>query len=160
MSPIPPHRHPQLLDWLAARSAAHSAWCEETGAAGEDAWDFSPGSLDVLEQLIRDRYRDEEHVHADRLGSFLQGACWYVGEVAVRRLGYQWRFEPFAVGREPLPDLFGSGEPGMIDSPTVAAPREKQGTGPMELIRSLFWELDDVDQPLDAHLRDILDGKN
>lgn len=158
MSPIPPHDHPQLLDWLTTRRAAHPAWCRETGR-GEDFWDFTPGSLHVLEQLIRDRYRDDEQMHADRLSNFLQGACWYVGEVAVRERGHQWRFDPFAVGDAPLPDLFASGEPGMIDSPTVAAPRERQGTGPMELIRSLFWELDDIDEPLDAHLTDILDGR-
>ncbi|NGN66673.1 hypothetical protein G5C51_22560 [Streptomyces sp. A7024] len=152
-----PSPAPDLPGWLAARSEQFADWCRETGAS-EGTWDFSAASLETLEGLIRARYRGEEQIHADRLSLFLQGACWYVGEVAVRHRGYRWHYWPFAGPGEPLPAIFASGEPGVIDSPSVGAPRAKEGKGtdPLGLILTLFWTVDDIDEPVEAHLTDIL----
>ncbi|WP_419996227.1 hypothetical protein [Streptomyces boninensis] len=150
---------PDLPAWLAERSRQFDGWCRATGAP-EGTWDFSPASLDALEELVRARYGSEEQIDDDRMGLFLQGACWYVGEVAVRQRGYRWHFWPFAVAGAALPTPFSSGEPGVIDSPSVgaASAREGQGTDPMGLILTLFWTVDDVDEPVEAHLTDILEG--
>lgn len=58
----------------------------------------------------------------------------------------------------PLPALFTAGAPGFIDTPSVAKPRarEGQGTDPLGLILTLFWQRDDTDRPVRARLRDIL----
>ncbi|MFE6776581.1 hypothetical protein [Streptomyces sp. NPDC057702] len=148
----------ELAAWLTDRSRRFDRWCEETGAP-EGTWDFSPASLVTLEALVRARYEGERQVHEDRTGPFLQGTCWYVGEVAVRHRGRRWRYEPFAVAGAPLPALFGSGQPGVIDTPTVAAPRAGKGQGvdPFGLVLTLFWDLDDDDEPIEAHLGDVLD---
>ncbi|MGP3984195.1 hypothetical protein [Streptomyces sp. KR80] len=158
MDEIPqPSLIPDLPAWLEARSQQFTNWCQDTGAP-EDTWDFSAASLEALEELVRARYHSEEQIHTDRMSLFLQGACWYVGEVAVRHRGHQWRYEPFAVAGAPLPAPFGSGEPGVIDTPAVAHPRAKegQGTDPLGLILTLFWDVDDADEPIEAHLTDIL----
>ncbi|MER5216554.1 hypothetical protein ABT063_39970 [Streptomyces sp. NPDC002838] len=147
----------QLQTWLEERANSFDAWAEETGMPGR--WDFTPESLDVLEDLVRSRYGSEEAVRAGRTDPFLQGAVWYVGETACRAKKLVWHYWPFAPARSPLPDLFGAGQPGFIDSPSVGKPRarEGQGTDPLGLIRTLFWTKDDIDRPVTAHLRDILD---
>lgn len=50
------------------------------------------------------------------MDAFLQGAVRYVGEAACRRKGLMWRYWPFNGDGGVLPDLFGSGEPGIIDT--------------------------------------------
>ncbi|MEV0636937.1 hypothetical protein AB0I77_18650 [Streptomyces sp. NPDC050619] len=146
----------QLETWLAERASSFDAWAEETGQPGR--WDFTPESLDALEDLVRSRYGSDAAIDAGRTDPFLQGAIWYIGEMACRKKGLVWHYWPFATGRAPLPDLFASGEPGFIDSPSVGKrnAREGQGTDPLGLLLSLFWEKDDIDRPLSAHLRDIL----
>ncbi|MEV6179640.1 hypothetical protein ACIHAR_35605 [Streptomyces sp. NPDC052016] len=146
----------QLRAWLEERADAFGAWAEETGLP--DRWDFTPESLDALEELVRSRYRSDTDIDASRRDPFLQGAVWYIGETACRRKGLVWHYWPFAPRRSPLPDLFGSGAPGFIDTPSVgrAKAREGQGTDPLGLVLTLYWDKDDIDRPLDAHLRDIL----
>lgn len=146
----------QLQAWLGERANGFGAWAEETGLSGR--WDFIPESLDVLEDLVRSRYGSEADVHADRMDPFLQGAIWYVGETACRTKGLVWHYWPFATGRGALPDLFGAARPGFIDTPSVGRPgaREGQGTDPLGLVLTLFWDRDYIDRPTTTHLRDIL----
>ncbi|MEV0090260.1 hypothetical protein [Streptomyces sp. NPDC050738] len=90
----------QLQAWLDERAAGFGAWAEETRAA--DRWDFTPGSLDLLEELVRSRYGSEADIHAGRMDPFLQGAIWYAGETACRTKRLVWHYWPFATGRAPL----------------------------------------------------------
>jgi len=145
----------QLRRWLEDRSRAFDAWARETGMRGP--WDFTPESLDALEELVRSRYGTEPELLADRAGDFLQGAIWYVGETACRRDGMVWHYWPFDPDGS-TPALFGMDEPGIIDTPSVGRPgaREGQGTDPWGLLRTLYWEVDDIDRPVETHLRDIV----
>jgi hypothetical protein len=145
----------QLRAWLAERARDFDTWARETGLP--DRWDFTPGSLDVLEDLVRSRYPTEEELGADRASRFLQGAIWYVGETACRRDRLVWHYWPFDLDGG-TPDLFGVDEPGIIDTPSVGKPRAREGKGtdPWGLLRSLYWDMDEIDRPLETHLRDIV----
>ncbi|WP_406304817.1 hypothetical protein OHA61_24440 [Streptomyces sp. NBC_00885] len=83
--------HPWLADWLAERERAFSAWVEETGLT-EETWDYSASSLDVLERLAKERVPSAQRFEAAEPGLFLQGAAWYVGEVARRMRGAAWAY--------------------------------------------------------------------
>lgn len=146
----------QVAAWHTVREDAFAEWSRETGTPG--LWDFSPGSLDALESLVRDRISGEDQLEAARSDPFVQGAIWYLGEVACRARGLVWHYWPFATGGAPLPDLFASGEPGFVDTPAVGRPgaREDDGHDPMALIRMLYWSVDDIGRPVDTHLREIL----
>ncbi|WP_329119776.1 hypothetical protein [Streptomyces sp. NBC_01465] len=147
----------QLQAWLAERADGFGAWAKQTGHSSE-RWDFTPDSLDVLEALVRSRYGSEADIHAGRMDPFLQGAIWYIGETACRTKGLVWHYWPFAPRRAQLPDLFTEPDAGFIDTPSVAKARarEGQGTDPLGLVLTLFWEKDDADRPTSTRLRDIL----
>ncbi|MEK2475567.1 hypothetical protein [Streptomyces noursei] len=83
----------RLHTWLAERRAAFPAWADAAGG-GTAAWDFSPASLDRLEDLVRGRFATYEEIAAARNDPFLVGAAWYFGEVQVRECGALWRCRP------------------------------------------------------------------
>ncbi|WP_354645348.1 hypothetical protein [Kitasatospora camelliae] len=83
--------HPWLAGWLAERKRAFPTWVQETGQV-EGIWDFSASSLDVLERLAKERVWSEDRFEAAAPGLFLQGAAWYVGEVARRARGAAWAY--------------------------------------------------------------------
>ncbi|MET9372726.1 hypothetical protein ABZX98_01030 [Streptomyces sp. NPDC002992] len=83
--------HPWLAGWLAERERAFAAWVQETGQPAE-TWDFSASSLDVLERLTKERFSSGPHFEASEPESFLQGAVWYLGEVARRSRGAAWSY--------------------------------------------------------------------
>ncbi|MFG2490421.1 hypothetical protein ACGFSD_05000 [Streptomyces caniferus] len=100
----------RLNAWLAERRAAFPAWAEEAGG-GTAAWDFSPESLDRLEDLVRGAFRTYEEASVAKDAPFLVGAAWYFGEVQVRECGAVWRWCPRPAD-----------EPGIFDVPMVAGP--------------------------------------
>ncbi|UQA97047.1 hypothetical protein [Streptomyces halobius] len=83
----------RLNTWLAERRAAFPAWGRET-SGGTAEWDFSPESLDRLEDLVRGVFRTYEEISAAQDEPFLVGAAWYFGEVQVRQCGAVWRWCP------------------------------------------------------------------
>lgn len=83
---------PWLTRWLAAREQAFPAWSAATGRAGD--LDFSPGSLLALEQVVRSRVPTKDALHELKDGDFVQGAVWYLGEVARRHRDAHWRYSP------------------------------------------------------------------
>ncbi|NBE55346.1 hypothetical protein [Streptomyces boluensis] len=151
----------ELDVWLAARAEAFDGWARETGRP--ESWDFTLDSLDALEGLVRSRYAGPEEVSAARTGPFVQGAVWYIGEVMCRNArAAEWRYE----ARAEAPDdttlpLFGPGDrSSVLDSPNVSQPSLREGGRlyPLGALNTLFWEHDELDEPMDAHLRDVLDG--
>ena len=54
--------NPRLNTWLAAQHAAFPGWTRDTG----QPWDFTVGSLDRLEQLLRARFAVGEAVQRRR----------------------------------------------------------------------------------------------
>ncbi|MFJ9848258.1 hypothetical protein [Streptomyces sp. NPDC101150] len=146
----------ELAVWLADRRAGFEEWARETGRP--DRWDFSPESLDALEALVRSRHTGGEEIGAARRGPFLQGAAWYIGEVVCRAKGARWKFEPFAVGGGALPALFGAEESGTVDEPFAGPPKDDDEAVvyPVGILRGLFTTRDELDNPIETHLRDAV----
>lgn len=87
-----------LANWLVERAAAFPGWI--VGQGNGEKWDFSPESLDTLEAVTRGRLATiddfDELVYRD----FVDGACWYFGEVVRRTHGAFWNYN----GGEPDPE--------------------------------------------------------
>src|SRR6266542_5706953 len=79
---------PRLNTWRAAQQAAFETWAEETGGI----WDFTPDSVDRLEEAMRGRYFTWDEVSEAEDGPFLSLASWYLGEVQVRTYGAIWQW--------------------------------------------------------------------
>jgi hypothetical protein len=73
-------QHPWLVSWLAARAEAFPQWTIDHPGP----WDFTPESLDALEKLVQTLGLSSEE--------FVEGAVWYLGEVAVRHRGARWKY--------------------------------------------------------------------
>ncbi|MFB6779196.1 hypothetical protein ACFCX0_17625 [Streptomyces sp. NPDC056352] len=154
---IDPQTHPDLPAWLAERARNFEHWAEATGTPG--TWDFSPRSLDALEALVRSRFDSDAETLTARRDAFLQGVCWYIGEVVCRTRGTVWKFEPFAVKGAELPSLFGEADPsGVIDDPCVGMPGEdtEEAIYPMGAVHGLFCTEDELGNPIAQHLSDVL----
>ncbi|MFC9622206.1 hypothetical protein ACFTXM_20155 [Streptomyces sp. NPDC056930] len=154
---VAPQAHPDLLAWLTERAQRFEQWAEATGTPG--TWDFSPQSLDALEDLIRSQYDSDAESLTARRGTFLQGACWYIGEVVCRTQGAVWKFEPFAVKGAELPPLFGEANPsGIVDDPCVGVPGEdtEEAIYPMGAVHGLFSTEDELGNPTTQRLSDLL----
>ncbi|MFE0193049.1 hypothetical protein [Streptomyces sp. NPDC058989] len=120
MDPDPKRdQHPWLTGWLAEREQHFAVWAEETGRPA-GTWDFSPASLDALEALVRERFTTKDAFKTAKEGAFLQGACWYVGEVARRDRGAAWAY------RDPIEGNTRTGKPLMtqpgVRNGNVASP--------------------------------------
>ncbi|NBE49908.1 hypothetical protein [Streptomyces boluensis] len=148
----------QLEGWLDERATAFGEWVGETGAPG--AWDFSPPSLDTLEELVRKRFAGEEQILAERGSAFIQGAVWYAGETVRRaRAGVMWGFDPWEPGTDELPELFASELGVVTDSPYLVRSGQGSDKGryPLGAVISLVCTTDEGDHPVRTHLRDLLD---
>ncbi|MDG4786006.1 hypothetical protein O7626_08715 [Micromonospora sp. WMMD1102] len=87
---------PWLTNWLASRAHGFPEWSAATGRA--DDLDFSPESLLTLEQIVRRRIPAREALHEPVHDDFVQGAIWYLGEIARRHRGARWRYTPDPTG--------------------------------------------------------------
>ncbi|MFJ8674313.1 hypothetical protein [Streptomyces sp. NPDC093589] len=150
-------RHPDLLAWLSERSADFEHWARATGTP--ELWDFTPASLEPLEDLLRQTITREEDIDEQRRGTFLQGAVWYLGEVACRSAGVVWRYEPFASVGSPLPPLFAEVRAaGTIDTPCVGPTGEHTDDRlyVMGAIYQLFMEHDEFGDPIEERLSGVV----
>ncbi|MYT33701.1 MULTISPECIES: hypothetical protein [unclassified Streptomyces] len=153
-----PTRHPELLAWLSERQQAFTQWAQQ---AGVDRLDFSPGSLNVLEELLRESFASDEEIRAQRLEPFVQGAVWYLGEVVCRAKGMVWKYERDvdAPDTATMPPLFGPSAPtGVLDTPCVSFAEDgpERGLYPLNVLcRTLITE-DELGEPVDERLVDAL----
>jgi hypothetical protein len=76
--------------WLAHMDDALAEFFARLPPAVRDALDYSPTSLDRLEQFLLERYPDIPAIRADP-EPYLDGAARYVGEVFRRDIGGAWR---------------------------------------------------------------------
>ncbi|MCX4637508.1 hypothetical protein OG775_20575 [Streptomyces platensis] len=137
---------PVLSAWLAERSAGLSAW-------GKDAFDgtwrrnYHPDTLDWLEALVKQRFATVAEFDAARDEPFVQGACWYLGEVIRRNKGAVWQYIPFDPGAEP--GASGSRENVWTEVPFVDQPDKRIGGAaiPLECLRELLPEEDGDGEP-------------
>jgi len=132
--------NPQLREWLGAQEAAFPAWA---AATGQD-WDFSPASVDRLEELVRGAYAGYDEIAAAEGTPAVTVPAWYFGEVHNRHYGTRWERRPGEGDarpfvrvpfKEPEEDLYG-------DEPYVPA------TDPVVELTALFL------RGPDNHLRD------
>ncbi len=72
------------------------AWCDaqerafSTGSwphSGRHDWDFSPESLDLLEELLLEEFADPSEVESPQHAAVIGVASWYIGEVYLRAKG-------------------------------------------------------------------------
>ncbi len=80
-----------LRCWLAERGAQFPVWAGHYGS--EAVWDFSPESLDALEELVIQKASTPEQLLDDeRNAPFVDGAVWYLGEVLRRGRSLPWEY--------------------------------------------------------------------
>lgn len=83
--------NPRLNAWLAKQEAAFPEWVKQTG----QEWDFTPESLDRLEDLVRRMFSTWEEAKAAEDDPILSVAAWYLGEVQNRHYGTVWQCRPY-----------------------------------------------------------------
>lgn len=159
-----PRHHPELATWLAERAAAFEAWAEVTGTP--ERWDFSGESLAALEDLILRTFADEKALLSARSETFTQGAVWYVGEILRRHKGATWAYDPWSPDHDdPPPHMFTPEHPAVGDTPYVvlATPDDDEpdedlrNLYPLGALIALYWTEDELDNPIEPHLLDLLD---
>jgi hypothetical protein len=96
-----------LASWLAERSAGFEAW--ESAYAPDGTWDFSPESLDALEEVLRRVTPTGDALEDPANRDFVESAAWYLGEVLRRGVGGEWfyRNADSAMGAGEYLDLVG-----------------------------------------------------
>ncbi|MEV6339443.1 hypothetical protein AB0M12_32590 [Nocardia vinacea] len=135
--------HPELAAWLTRQEADFSAWAEATGTP--ETWDFAPASLDALEAIVRERYADACAIDDARESTFVQVACWYIGEIARHVNGATCHYLPADPAALP-------GAPGSRQSVWTRTPRVAQGPAvepprvfPLNALRVVLVEPDEDD---------------
>lgn len=134
-APLP--EEPVLTAWLAERKQALSAWAKDA-FDGAWRWNFHPDTLDWLETLVRQRFATVEEFDAARDEPFVQGACWYMGEVIRRNKGAVWQYIPFDPDAAPWAP--GSRESVWTEVPFVDQPDKRVGGAavPLGCLRELL----------------------
>lgn len=149
-----PTRHPGLLRWLDERRDAHEGWAEQACLAG--ALDFTPTSLEALDELVRRTANSMEEVTDQRMAPFFQGAIWYVGEVFCRHRRMVWKYVPDIVSGELEPFFDAAGETSALDHPCVGAPTDPEGhLYPLNMLRRILLTEDEVGNPVEETLSSI-----
>ncbi|ELS51006.1 hypothetical protein STVIR_8008 [Streptomyces viridochromogenes Tue57] len=138
-----PTRHPDLLAWLAEREGAHAAWAAQTSFAG--VLDFSPASLAIPDDLIRETAHSMEEITDRRMTPFVQGAIWYVGEVFCRHKGMVWMYIPDIVTGELEPFFNSARKVAALDHPCVGTPGDPDSyMYPLNALRRILLTEDEV----------------
>ncbi|MBT2440183.1 hypothetical protein J7E93_08650 [Streptomyces sp. ISL-36] len=116
--------HPWLAGWLEERRNGFPAWAAETGSEIQ-VWDFSPRSLETLGRLVVERFGSREAFKAAEDTPFVQGAIWYVGEVAVHHRRGAWTYREAAerIPREEVEKNI------YLERPFVNQPTVRDGVG-------------------------------
>ncbi|EHR52451.1 hypothetical protein SacmaDRAFT_4263 [Saccharomonospora marina XMU15] len=147
-------RHPDLLRWLGERQDAHERWAEQTSFAS--ALDFTPASLGIVDELIRESANSMEELTDQRMTPFIQGAIWYVGEVLCRHRKMVWKYIPDIVSGELEPFFDAAGETSALDHPCVGAPDDPESyLYPLNMLRRILLTEDEVGNPVEETLSSI-----
>ncbi|KUN94026.1 hypothetical protein [Streptomyces caeruleatus] len=149
-----PTRHPDLRAWLAAREGAHAVWAARTSFGG--VLDFSPASLTILDDLVRETADSMEEITDRRMTPFVQGAIWYVGEVFCRHKGMVWKYIPDLVSGQLEPFFDAGAETSAFDHPCVGAPGDPDSyVYPLNALRRILLTEDEVGDKVDDSLLSI-----
>jgi hypothetical protein len=107
-----------LTRWLITRRERFIGWSADTGRAQE--LDFSPASLVPLAQVVRQRIPSAAALDTLIEDDLVQGAIWYLGEVARIHRDARWRYAPDPDGTSENPRWAGRGS---RRTTTAAGPR-------------------------------------
>jgi hypothetical protein len=124
-SPHPASDH--LAGWLARRRAGFPAWV--ASYAPDGTWDFSPGSLPALEELVRRRAATRAELHDPANRDFRDGAAWYLGEVMHRGMGGRWNYDDRLSGEQNFEYVEELGPWGSASTPVVSLERALRQPG-------------------------------
>ncbi|MFE1949702.1 hypothetical protein ACFW9D_04465 [Streptomyces sp. NPDC059524] len=111
--------------------------------------DFGPGSLEVLDGLVRQAATSSQEITEQRMTPFVQGAIWYTGEVFRRHRDMVWKYVPDNLDGE-LHPFFGSDvATAPLDHPCVGDPADPENHLYMlNMIRGMFLTEDDFGDPV------------
>ncbi|MDI3417741.1 DUF6333 family protein [Streptomyces luteolus] len=146
--------------WPSERFHDYLGWWAEKAGGGRERWDFSPASLDALEELLRDRLGTVEEYDRVAERSFWIVAAWYVGEYVVRNKDAGWQFRK--TNPEAPPGTWYAEDSYWTDSIYVAQPMRYAGWAehPAEMIRAVLRGeplrdvVDKFPDPGEEHRRD------
>ncbi|MEU4342419.1 hypothetical protein AB0H00_14300 [Nocardia sp. NPDC023852] len=105
-----------LASWLSDRERGFPDWVAQFGA--DHTWDFSPESLDTLEDLILEVAPLPEQLLEDKTHlAFLDGAAWYCGEVFRQARPLRWHYNRKAgIDCYLVPESGGPGSRELVDT--------------------------------------------
>jgi len=109
-------REQWLTDWLERRERAFATWADAIG--GVAAWDFTADSIDRLAELTLRRFAIVDEFGAPEQAEFVDGARWYLGEVARRGAsGVSWQYQPVPEGYADARDYYAQTGDAWVGSP-------------------------------------------
>ncbi|MDI3405254.1 DUF6333 family protein [Streptomyces cavernicola] len=123
----PPDRFRDYHDW----------WAKKAGG-GRKRWNFTPDSLDALEELLRDRLGTVEAYDRVAHRPFWVVVAWYLGEYVVRRKEASWQMR--YVNPEAPPGTWYAEDSYWTGSIYVTQPLRYEGWSehPAEMIRAVL----------------------
>lgn len=92
LDPVGPDTTGYLDAWLTERRLTFDRWIARYG--GDATWDFSPESLDALQDLVLRTVSTREELESPEHRDFTEGAIWYYGEVMCTADGVEWKYQP------------------------------------------------------------------
>lgn len=114
-------REQWLTDWLERRESAFPGWAEANG--GATAWDFTAESIDRLADHTLRRFASVEDFEAAEQAEYVDGARWYLGEVARRgSSGISWQYQPVPEGYADARDYYAQTGDAWVGSPYLLGP--------------------------------------
>jgi hypothetical protein len=81
--------NPRLRAWLQKQEEAFPQWA----AAHPGLWDFSPDSIDRLQEVLTEEFTPDENIEAARYAPAVTVPAWYLGETCIRA-GAVWKYSP------------------------------------------------------------------
>lgn len=98
---VPRRPDEYLVRWLADREAVFPRWVADYGR--EHVWDFSPRGYDDVEAVLRSGLSSAEDADKPEHAELVQGAAWYLGEIARRNAPHvTWEYNPVVPGSSEL----------------------------------------------------------
>lgn len=109
MADPPESLEDELHGWLDLQAGSFDAWVASFG--GDITWDFTPGTLPVVQEVLRATVSTTADLNEPEHLRLRDGAAWYVGETFRRNLGGAW-VKTRAVGKRNFPRVEGLGPHG------------------------------------------------
>lgn len=87
-----------LDQWLACQEKRFSEWAATNGGS----WDYTPGSIDRLTELVLRNTPTVAAIRDPGNADFVDGACYYLGEMLRRGCPSRWVYREFRDEGDPI----------------------------------------------------------